>query len=170
MSCQVQLKSRSTGAKPRGNPIHRTTSETIRLSESDKILNNPSARQILTISPPLRKPASCSFQITGVSLTNFGEDSADELELDESYTDDISRVTDNETPSYSEETFSRDVNSEVVISNISSMTAALTVTSEKESEAKATPNSFSTDSIVVLDKVIIQKLFFYCSTAFRLLL
>lgn len=129
MSCSLHIKSsRNSGKSKTANVVHRTTSETIRLGESEKILNNPSSRQILTISPPLRKPASCSFQITNVSLTNLGEDSADELELDESYTDDISRVTDNETPSYSEE--SREAN-EALISNISSMTTTVTVTSEE---------------------------------------
>ncbi|XP_047984958.1 protein bunched, class 2/F/G isoform-like isoform X4 [Leguminivora glycinivorella] len=52
-------------------------------------------------------------KITSVTVgsrvsTDAGEDSADDL--DESHTDDISRVTDieNETPSYSEDTFSKD--------------------------------------------------------------
>ncbi|CAB3239701.1 unnamed protein product [Arctia plantaginis] len=55
----------------------------------------------------------CCEIITSVTVgsrvsTDAGEDSADDL--DESHTDDISRVTDieNETPSYSEDTFSKD--------------------------------------------------------------
>lgn len=53
-----------------------------------------------------------SFQITSVTATRMsndgGDDSADDL--DESHTDDISRVTEgeNETPSFSEDTFSKD--------------------------------------------------------------
>ncbi|GAB0090297.1 hypothetical protein DMENIID0001_050160 [Sergentomyia squamirostris] len=61
-----------------------------------------------------RKPKCTSFQITSVIVgsrysADYGDDSADDL--DESHTDDISRVTDygNETPSFSEDTsFSKD--------------------------------------------------------------
>lgn len=60
-----------------------------------------------------------SFQITSVTVgssrlsNDGGDDSADDL--DESHTDDISRITDNETPSFSEDTLSRD---EAVVSTV----------------------------------------------------
>lgn len=87
-------------SKKVGTVIHRTTSETLRLGECVSAVSAVSAaskKKSQTTSP------SCSFQITGVSLTRYdlGEDSADDL--DESHTDDISRVTDNETPSFSED-------------------------------------------------------------------
>ncbi|KAJ3640132.1 hypothetical protein Zmor_003448 [Zophobas morio] len=78
------------------NVINRTTSETLRLGEAE-----------LRVLPPANPQAarkkiqnsSSSFQITGVSMTRTdGDDSADDLD-----TDDISRVTDNETPSFSED-------------------------------------------------------------------
>ncbi|VVC91149.1 unnamed protein product [Leptidea sinapis] len=90
------------------NVIHRTTSESLRLNESEKGVTHPTSLQ--SAHNP-RKISS--FQITSVTVgsrvsTDAGEDSADDL--DESHTDDISRVTDieNETPSYSEDTFSKD--------------------------------------------------------------
>ncbi|KAF5294768.1 hypothetical protein FQA39_LY00252 [Lamprigera yunnana] len=108
MSCTVQIKARnSVKTKKVNNVVHRTTSETIRLGEPD-LLSNPTRPRATVISPPPLKQ-SCSFQVTAVSVaqcTDYGDDSADDL--DESHTDDISRVTDNETPSYSEDTCSRD--------------------------------------------------------------
>ncbi|XP_054266411.1 protein bunched, class 2/F/G isoform-like isoform X2 [Macrosteles quadrilineatus] len=93
------------------NMINRTTSESIRLSDSDKILNHPTS-----LSAPKKKT---SFQITSVTVgghtsNDGGDDSADDL--DESHAEDISDVIDtsratdieNETPSYSEDTFSKD--------------------------------------------------------------
>lgn len=89
------------------NMINRTTSESIRLGDTDKILSHPTS---LSAPNPRKKT---SFQITSVTVGSHtsndgGDDSADDL--DESHTDDISRVTDfeNETPSYSEDTFSKD--------------------------------------------------------------
>ncbi|KAK5639477.1 hypothetical protein RI129_011969 [Pyrocoelia pectoralis] len=109
MSCSVQVKTRnSVKSKKVNNVIHRTTSETIRLGDGD-LLHNSSRQLTRVLSPPPLKQSSCSFQVTSVSVTqrpDFGDDSADDL--DESHTDDISRVTDNETPSYSEDTCSRD--------------------------------------------------------------
>lgn len=91
------------------NMINRTTSESIRLGDTDKILNHPTSLSASVPNP--RKKTS--FQITSVTVGSHtsndgGDDSADDL--DESHTDDISRVTDfeNETPSYSEDTFSKD--------------------------------------------------------------
>ncbi|KAB0801361.1 hypothetical protein PPYR_05715 [Photinus pyralis] len=109
MSCSVQIKTRNTvKSKKVNNVIHRTTSETIRLGDAD-LLSNSSRQLTRVLSPPPLKQSSCSFQVTAVSVTqrpDCGDDSADDL--DESHTDDISRVTDNETPSYSEDTCSRD--------------------------------------------------------------
>uniref|UniRef100_A0A1B6C6R7 Uncharacterized protein n=1 Tax=Clastoptera arizonana TaxID=38151 RepID=A0A1B6C6R7_9HEMI len=95
------------------NMINRTTSECLRVGDSDKILSHPSSLMAST-TPPKKKP---SFQITSVTVgphmsNDGGDDSADDL--DESHTEDISdvidnsRVTDIETPSYSEDTFSKD--------------------------------------------------------------
>lgn len=65
-----------------------------------------------------RKPKTSSFQITSVVTkggpristsgagTDNGDDSADDL--DESHAEDSSRVTDTETPSFSEDTFSKE--------------------------------------------------------------
>lgn len=93
--------------KNKGTVIHRTTSETLRLG--DDIQNN-SVRMVLPTTTSQRKKNSasspnCSFQIIGVTRYDHGDDSADDL--DESHTDDISRITDNETPSFSED--SRDI-------------------------------------------------------------
>nr|CAH7752370.1 unnamed protein product [Callosobruchus chinensis] len=91
----------SLTVKKKGTVIHRTTSETLRLgdyiSQVRATIQSTSRKKSQATSP------SCSFQITGVSLTRYdiGDDSADDL--DESHTDDISRVTDNETPSFSED-------------------------------------------------------------------
>ncbi|CAH1130873.1 unnamed protein product [Ceutorhynchus assimilis] len=84
--------------KPKGTVIHRTTSETLRLGDDSN------QRIVPTISISRKKSQvtspSCSFQITGI-LINQEDESADDL--DESHTDEISRVTDNETPSFSED-------------------------------------------------------------------
>jgi len=85
------------------NAIHRTTSETVRLCDD----------AIHTVE----RKKTPSFQITSVTIAtrasnDGGDDSADDL--DDSRTDDISevvdtsRVTDLETPSYSEESFSKE--------------------------------------------------------------
>lgn len=93
--------------------INRTTSETLRLG--DLVL--PSTASAAASSQPLTtttvvtasrkkiQTSSSSFQITGVTKLDFGDDSADDLDdiSTQSHTDDISRVTDNETPSFSED-------------------------------------------------------------------
>jgi hypothetical protein len=78
-----------------------------------------SSNTIINSMNNMSKRKGTSFQITSVSVTpqqqqqqqqradNNGDDSADDL--DESHTDDnISRITDYETPSFSEDTFSRE--------------------------------------------------------------
>ncbi|XP_037968471.2 protein bunched, class 2/F/G isoform isoform X2 [Plutella xylostella] len=106
----VQKSHKNSEKNKYNNVVHRTTSESLRLNESEKGVTHPTSLQAAH-NP--RKISS--FQITSVSVTvgsrvstDAGEDSADDL--DESHTDDISRVTDieNETPSYSEDTFSKD--------------------------------------------------------------
>lgn len=90
------------------NVIHRITSETIRLSEMELKPDNKSKSSEVSSLQQSRKNPSGSFQITSVCLTGRfdpGDDSADDL--DESRTDELSRL-DNETPSYSEDTYSRD--------------------------------------------------------------
>lgn len=97
------------------NMINRTTSESIRLSDSDKTPIHPTTLSA-TSNIPRKKT---SFQITSVTVgghtsNDGGDDSADDL--DESHAEDISDVIDtsratdieNETPSYSEDTFSKD--------------------------------------------------------------
>ncbi|KAL0901859.1 hypothetical protein ABMA27_007014 [Loxostege sticticalis] len=109
MADNLIQKSHKTSDKNKyNNVVHRTTSESLRLNESEKGVTHPTSLQAAH-NP--RKISS--FQITSVTVgsrvsTDAGEDSADDL--DESHTDDISRVTDieNETPSYSEDTFSKD--------------------------------------------------------------
>lgn len=109
MADNMIQKSHKTSEKNKyNNVVHRTTSESLRLNESEKGVSHPTSLQ--SAHNP-RKISS--FQITSVTVgsrvsTDAGEDSADDL--DESHTDDISRVTDieNETPSYSEDTFSKD--------------------------------------------------------------
>lgn len=98
-------------------PVHRTTTETIRLNDPEKLLP-PAGLSIQSNSTPnnnqCRKKTS-SFQITSVTVgcrmsNDAGEDSNDDL--DESHTEDnsveYSRITDLETPSYSEDTFSKE--------------------------------------------------------------
>lgn len=109
MADNLIQKSHKTSEKNKyNNVVHRTTSESLRLNDSEKGVTHPTSLQ--SAHNP-RKISS--FQITSVTVgsrvsTDAGEDSADDL--DESHTDDISRVTDieNETPSYSEDTFSKD--------------------------------------------------------------
>ncbi|XP_013149466.1 PREDICTED: protein bunched, class 2/F/G isoform isoform X1 [Papilio polytes] len=109
MADNLIQKSHKTSEKNKyNNVVHRTTSESLRLNESEKGVSHPTSLQS---GHNPRKISS--FQITSVTVgsrvsTDAGEDSADDL--DESHTDDISRVTDieNETPSYSEDTFSKD--------------------------------------------------------------
>lgn len=120
MADNVHRKSHklSDGSRKISNPVHRTTTETIRLGEPDKLhqpvsLTTPSN---VTSSNQCRKKTS-SFQITSVTVgcrmsNDAGEDSNDDL--DESHTEDNSvehsRITDIdiETPSYSEDTFSKE--------------------------------------------------------------
>ncbi|XP_030748307.1 protein bunched, class 2/F/G isoform-like [Sitophilus oryzae] len=80
----------------KGTVIHRTTSETLRLGE-DALRGTPIPRKKSQVTSP-----SCSFQITGV-LTRYDMEDESADDLDESHTDEISRVTDNETPSFSED-------------------------------------------------------------------
>ncbi|KZC14459.1 PREDICTED: protein bunched, class 2/F/G isoform-like [Dufourea novaeangliae] len=100
------------------NPVHRTTTETIRLGEPEKLYQPVSltSSSNVTASNQCRKKTS-SFQITSVTVgcrmsNDAGEDSNDDL--DESHTEDNSvehsRITDIdiETPSYSEDTFSKE--------------------------------------------------------------
>ncbi|KAH1029966.1 hypothetical protein HUJ05_003111 [Dendroctonus ponderosae] len=82
----------------KGTVIHRTTSETLRLG--DEIINTQV--RITTRKKSQATSPSCSFQITGV-MTRYDQEDESADDLDESHTDEISRVTDNETPSFSED-------------------------------------------------------------------
>ncbi|XP_076261130.1 uncharacterized protein LOC143196995 isoform X1 [Rhynchophorus ferrugineus] len=84
----------------KGTVIHRTTSETLRLGEdilTGQMRSGNSVRKKSQVTSP-----SCSFQITGV-MTRYDLEDESADDLDESHTDEISRVTDNETPSFSED-------------------------------------------------------------------
>lgn len=111
-----QKVGKSTEKTKYSNAVNRTTSETMRLGEPEKAVNHPTT---LISSTPNQRKKTPSFQITSVTVgsrtsNDGGDDSADDL--DESHTDDMSdvvdnsRVTDieNETPSYSEDTFSKE--------------------------------------------------------------
>ncbi|CAL7941707.1 unnamed protein product [Xylocopa violacea] len=115
MADNVHRKSHklSDGSRKTSNPVHRTTTETIRLGEPEKLYQPVS---LSSSSNQCRKKTS-SFQITSVTVgsrmsNDAGEDSNDDL--DESHTEDNSvehsRITDIdiETPSYSEDTFSKE--------------------------------------------------------------
>jgi len=80
----------------KGTVIHRTTSETLRLGD-----DVPQGRMVVRKKSQATSP-SCSFQITGV-MTRYDQEDESADDLDESHTDEISRVTDNETPSFSED-------------------------------------------------------------------
>lgn len=86
--------------------VFRTTSESLRLAEPDLIINNNNIAGINNLGT--KKKANSSFQVTNVSHgpAGTGADSAEDES--HSHSDDISRITDIETPSYSEDTFSRD--------------------------------------------------------------
>ncbi|XP_011269023.1 protein bunched, class 2/F/G isoform isoform X2 [Camponotus floridanus] len=110
----------SSSSRKVSNPVHRTTTETIRLGEIDRL------HQPVTLIAPgnvqagtgqCNRKKTSSFQITSVTVgcrmsNDAGEDSNDDL--DESHTEDNSvehsRITDLdiETPSYSEDTFSKE--------------------------------------------------------------
>jgi hypothetical protein len=88
----------------------------MRLGETEKSVIHPTS---LISSTPNQRKKTPSFQITSVTVgsrtsNDGGDDSADDL--DESHTDDMSDVVDNsritdienETPSYSEDTFSKE--------------------------------------------------------------
>lgn len=124
MADNVHRKSHklSDGSKKTSNPVHRTTTETIRLGEIDKLhqpvtLITPSNVQQQGGNSQCNRKKTSSFQITSVTVgcrmsNDAGEDSNDDL--DESHTEDNSvehsRITDIdiETPSYSEDTFSKE--------------------------------------------------------------
>lgn len=84
----------------KGTVIHRTTSETLRLG--DEAINNQVRLPMITRKKSQATSPSCSFQITGV-MTRYDQEDESADDLDESHTDEISRVTDNETPSFSED-------------------------------------------------------------------
>ncbi|KAK9889927.1 hypothetical protein WA026_008736 [Henosepilachna vigintioctopunctata] len=144
----------SSISKKKINVIHRTTSETIRLSETDildETVHIPSFSSTLRTNQSIhfsRKKVQSSFQITDVCLTrpDVGDESADDL--DESHTDDNSRVTDNETPSFSED--SRDAEEHATLATIcltstAPTTAPISSTSTTRSKEEKS-RSLSSDS------------------------
>ncbi|XP_029169162.1 protein bunched, class 2/F/G isoform [Nylanderia fulva] len=115
-----KLSSDGTSRKV-ANPVHRTTTETIRLGEIDRP-HQPVGLINAQVTGgggggQCNRKKTSSFQITSVTVgcrmsNDAGEDSNDDL--DESHTEDNSvehsRITDLdlETPSYSEDTFSKE--------------------------------------------------------------
>lgn len=172
MADNVHRKSHrlSDGSRKISNPVHRTTTETIRLGEIDRhhqpvTLIAPSSVQTATGNQCSRKKTS-SFQITSVTVgcrmsNDAGEDSNDDL--DESHTEDNSvehsRITDLdiETPSYSEDTFSKEENVFFNTSNAALSTAPVIPTSSQyglaivPSEGGNVSNSVNDSNINTLD-------------------
>lgn len=172
MADNVHRKSHrlSDGSRKISNPVHRTTTETIRLGEIDRhhqpvTLIAPSSVQTATGNQCNRKKTS-SFQITSVTVgcrmsNDAGEDSNDDL--DESHTEDNSvehsRITDLdiETPSYSEDTFSKEENVFFNTSNAALSTAPVIPTSSQyglaivPSEGGNVSNSVNDSNINTLD-------------------
>ncbi|KAI4497477.1 hypothetical protein M0802_007488 [Mischocyttarus mexicanus] len=169
MADNVHRKSHklSDGSRKISNPVHRTTTETIRLGEPDKLhqpVSLTTSSSNVTSSNQCRKKTS-SFQITSVTVgcrmsNDAGEDSNDDL--DESHTEDNSvehsRITDIdiETPSYSEDTFSKE---DVFFntSNAALSTAPVIPTSSQyglaivPSEGNSVNNSVNDSNINTLD-------------------
>lgn len=122
----------------KGTVIHRTTSETLRLGDDILSTHNPvrisaaGSRKKSQVTSP-----NCSFQITGVSLTRYdiGDDSADDL--DESHTDDNSRITDNETPSFSEDSRDTDDPQQIIFNNATTVLPQPQPPFVNESETKS---------------------------------
>ncbi|KAG5325445.1 BUN2 protein, partial [Pseudoatta argentina] len=119
MADNVHRKSHrlSDGSRKVSNPVHRTTTETIRLGEIDRHHQPVVVPSSGVQAPSGNRKKTSSFQITSVTVgcrmsNDAGEDSNDDL--DESHTEDNSvehsRITDLdiETPSYSEDTFSKE--------------------------------------------------------------
>lgn len=83
--------------------ICRTTSESLRLFDAEPV----STTAVTHVVENLTQSKS-SFVVTNV-VSSAGVDSPE----DESHSEEISRITDLETPSYSEETYSKDVDDEI---------------------------------------------------------
>ncbi|XP_037025260.1 protein bunched, class 2/F/G isoform isoform X1 [Bradysia coprophila] len=153
----TKLGSRSIDGKisKHGNVIHRTTSESLRLGggNGDQLVGPPSTKN--TNSSAARNAKTSSFQITSVTTAinlrtpaDNGDDSADDL--DESHTDDNSRITDheNETPSISEDTFSKE---DVFFSSHAIGSAPVIPTSSQYGLAIVAPNVGGLDGQMISD-------------------
>lgn len=90
-------------AKRTTRVICRTTSESLRLFDAETV----STTIVTHVADNLTQSKS-SFVVTNV-VSSAGIDSPE----DESHSEEISRITDLETPSYSEETYSKDVDDEI---------------------------------------------------------
>lgn len=140
-----------------GNVIHRTTSESLRLGggNGDQLVVQPTTLGKNTNSSAARNAKTSSFQITSVTTAinirtpaDNGDDSADDL--DESHTDDNSRITDheNETPSISEDTFSKE---DVFFSSHAIGSAPVIPTSSQYGLAIVAPNLGGLDGQMISD-------------------
>lgn len=151
----TKLVGRDGKISKHGNVIHRTTSESLRLGggNGDQLVGPPSTKNS---NPAVRNPKTSSFQITSVTTAinsrppaDNGDDSADDL--DESHTDDnISRITDheNETPSISEDTFSKE---DVFFSSHAIGSAPVIPTSSQYGLAIVAPNVGGLDGQIISD-------------------
>uniref|UniRef100_A0A224XI41 Putative transcriptional regulator n=1 Tax=Panstrongylus lignarius TaxID=156445 RepID=A0A224XI41_9HEMI len=165
------LSSKNSEKSKLTNSVSRTTSETLRLADPDKAISQPNS---LSTSTPKKKT---SFQITSVivgcrSSNDGGDDSADDL--DESHTEDISEVVDNsrvtdienETPSYSEDTFSKDdvffnassslVSAPVIPTSSQYGLAILASTENSESASNQTDNCENSGTTVEVTESVIN--------------
>lgn len=102
------------GQRPVATSLPAQTTATLLMTNNGKIIQPHTSSPFVTLSDIGMdlKPKPSSFQITSITVgtrTSADDDSADDL--DESHTtDENSRITDmeNETPSYSEDTYSKD--------------------------------------------------------------
>lgn len=152
----TKLGSRSIDGKisKHGNVIHRTTSESLRLGggNGDQLANVKNTNSSVARNANAK---TSSFQITSVTTAinlrtpaDNGDDSADDL--DESHTDDNSRITDheNETPSISEDTFSKE---DVFFSSHAIGSAPVIPTSSQYGLAIVAPNLGGPDGQMISD-------------------
>ncbi|KAF6212816.1 hypothetical protein GE061_010525 [Apolygus lucorum] len=142
------IPSKNSEKSKLSNSINRTTSETLRLTDTERALNQPNS---LTSSTPRKKTSFIITSITSRTSNDAGEDSADDL--DESHTEDISEIVDNsritdienETPSYSEDTFSKD---DVFFNASSSLVSAPVIPTSSQYGLALVPTSENSENVL----------------------
>lgn len=111
------IPSKNSEKSKLSNSINRTTSETLRLTETDRVLTHPNS---LSSSTPRKKTSFIITSVTSRTSNDAGEDSADDL--DESHTEDISEIVDN-----SRERISRTKRRAILKTHSQKMTCSLTL-------------------------------------------